>query len=219
MNNPTVNLANLINQNLPFSSETLNNINIPQSTFAMDTGRYGSALVSSRIFANKSLEDSEWIKITFLTLLGFGIYSIVVANIFDINKIKQKNFRLAVDDLLKFGIMLVTLRLFSGDPLIDTNWILGSSFILIGLVIYDFGTIHMVDTEKLHKLNKITNETRKALDDTIKFSTMFIISGFLTEQFNSTNQFLTKEWILECIGFIVGIVAYDYLLSKYFGDI
>ena len=191
------------------SSDTLNNI-------TMDTGRFGSALTSSKIFddignnfTKPKTNDWEWIKITILTLVGFCIYNLVVANLINTDNIKNKNVKLAINDSLKFGTMLISVRLLLGESLADIEWIKESLCVLIGLMAYDFGTIQLINTNKLMEDNIISKQSKLAIDDTIKFSTMFFVSTWLSSKnFN-------KHWLFETTGFIVGIVAYDYLLSEY----
>ncbi len=185
-----------------FSSDTINNLNI-------DIAHFGSALVSSRIINNQILNDWNWIKVSLLTLLGFSIYNLIIANLINTSIIDNENIKMAIDDILKFGTMLLSLRLFLGESLNDMDWILGSCYILIGLIVYDFGTINLLNTKYLNNKKIISNKTKMALDDIIKFSTMLIISRWLS------NDNFSKLWILESIGFIVGLVAYDYLISDY----
>ena len=108
-----------------------------------------------------------------------------------------------MDDILKFGTMLVASRFLSGLPLNDNNWMKETASILAGFVTYDFVTIHAYDTSGFSTVNKL------AINDVIKFGTMFIVSRFL-----SGNEF-NSEWAMSSTGFIVGLLAYDYLLVSY----
>lgn len=184
------------------SSDIINN-------FDIDTFKFGTAQTTENFFI-KNLKFFDGIKITILTMLGFGIYNLIIANIINTNHITHYNIKLAVDDILKFGTVYVFLRLMSGQPFHDKEWISEVLFTLIGFITYDFLTIHVIDTEKMEKEDTITAETKLAINDVIKFSTMLFISRIL-----SGKEF-TKEWLSESFGFIIGLVAYDYLLSNMF---
>lgn len=152
----------------------------------------------------------QGIKLTILTLIGFAIYNFIIVKIIDTKHIPHYNIKLAVDDILKFGTVYIFTRILSGQSFFDREWINEVIFILFGFIIYDLFTIHIVDTEIMEKENEITRETKLAINDIIKFSTMFLISGFLMgREFN-------KEWLTESFGFIISLVAYDYLLSDIF---
>ena len=183
-----------------YISDSINN-------FEIDTAKFGIALTSEHLFNKQSSNNFEWLKLTILSLIGFAVYNLIISNIINTNAIPHYNIKLAVDDVLKFGTVYVFLRLATGGTLYDKEWLYEVIFVLAGFVTYDLFIIHSVDTKKLETENTITRETRLAIDDILKFSTMFIISRLLS------GKDFDEEWLSSTFGFIIGLVAYDYLLS------
>lgn len=179
-----------------YSSEVFANIKT-------DSLHFGPALLVSRLFEQKPLNDIEWVKASILTLIGFAVYQTIVRYFIKTDGISNGNIKYAVDDILKFGTMLVASRFLSGLPLNDNNWMKDSASILTGFVTYNFVTAHVYDTNKLSPKHKL------AADDVLKFGTMFLVSRFLT------GKAFDKEWAMSSTGFIVGLLVYDYLLSSY----
>ena len=176
------------------SSETLNNIRV-------DSGRFGSAMLSEQYLKGESLTDMAWIKSSLLTLVGFAIYQVVVRQLIRTDGVAHRNIRMVLDDILKVGTMLVASRLLSGQQLNDTNWMRESAFMLAGFAAYDLVTVHAVDT------SRFDNKVKLALDDVIKFSTMFTVKQWL-----SGGEFDLK-WAKASGFYMVGLVAYDLLLA------
>lgn len=154
-------------------------------------------------------DEINWLKVSILTLIGLGVYNLTIANILNVDYINHHNLKLAINDIIKFGSMFVILRFLSGEPLNDYNWIIEVFYVLVGFMTYDFIVIDFINTNELKNNNKICRETKMAIDDVTKFLTMFVISRWLS------GKKFTKEWILNVVGFLVGLVAYDYLISEF----
>lgn len=153
-------------------------------------------------------DEINWIKISILGLIAFGVYNLTIANLINTDHIPHQNLKLAINDILKFGTIFIFLRFISGEPLMDFEWIVEFIYIMVGFFTYDFIVVDFIDTNELLKNKKISKETKMAIEDTMKFLTMFIVSRWLS------GKKFSKEWIMNVTGFIVGLVAYDYLLSE-----
>lgn len=176
------------------SSDTLNNVRI-------DSGHFGTAMLSAQLLSGKSVTDRDWLKSSLLTLVGFAVYQVLVKQLVKTDGVAHVNVRSALDDILKVGTMLVASRYLSGQPLNDPNWMKESAFILAGFVTYDLAVVHVADTSSLSKRH------RMAADDVVKFSTMFVVSRWLAgQEFN-------MEWAKGCAYYIAGLVAYDMFLA------
>jgi len=144
--------------------------------------------------------DYEWLKVTFLALIGFAVYQIVIRNLINTSGIQYNGLRMAFDDILKFGTMFIVLRLLSNKSISDKTWLSRVLMVLCGFMIYDFAIINVFDT------TGYTTKMQMALNDTIKFGTVFIVFQLL----DGGN--FDKEWFLGTGGFIVGLWLYDFLL-------
>lgn len=96
---------------------------------------------------------------------------------------------------------LISQRLFERKPLDDKIWIVSTALTIIGFVAYQILIASWLDTSKY-----LVGSTRVALDDTLKFSTMFFISRLLSGQSLSD-----PEWIKTSGLFVGSLVTYDLL--------
>lgn len=160
---------------------------------------------------NRDLSNTyKWIKVSILTLIGFAVYSIFINTLIDTSSIKHQNLKLAIDDILKFGTVFIFIRLALNESLLNIEWITEVFSVLVGFIVYDFIAINIIDTHKLEKNGKISRNTKLAINDAMKFITMFIISRILI------GKPFTKNWLHNITGFLIGIISYNYLLSDIF---
>lgn len=176
------------------SSETLNNVRI-------DSGHFGTAMLTAQFLSGKSLSDKDWLKSSLLTLVGFAVYQVLVKHIIKTDNVSPVNVRSAIEDLLKVGTMLLVSRYLSGQPINDPNWLKESLFIIAGFITYDLAVVHVADTTKL------APRVKASVDDVVKFTTMFVVSRWL-----SGNEF-NAEWAKGCVFYMTGLVAYDMILA------
>ncbi|ARF08825.1 hypothetical protein Catovirus_1_875 [Catovirus CTV1] len=153
-------------------------------------------------------DEINWVKMSIISIIAFAAYNLTVANLINIDHIPHHNLKLAINDIIKIGTIFVALRILLGEPLTDPEWIIELVYMLTGFLTYDFIVIELLNTDELKNNNRISKETKMAIDDILKFSTMFIVSRWLS------GKKFTKEWISNVVGFIVGFVAYDYLVSE-----
>ena len=171
-----------------------------------DSLKFGPAMITERLFKGESLMDYEWIKSTFLVLVGFAIYQVLVRNLIKTDGIQNKSIKMSVDDILKFGVMLLSHRFLSGHPLNDRDWMKEVAYVLSGFVVYDVLVVRVYD---FYNVSSFSKNTQMAIDDVLKFSTMFVVSRWL-----SGNEF-NREWLIGISGFMTGLVLYDYFLSSW----
>jgi hypothetical protein len=103
---------------------------------------YGSGLVVSNLLIStvdkKPIFEKEWATGSLYILFGFIVYRILTFRFVPQNL--DDNIKLATNDVVQFGTMLVIVRLFqtrSLEGLTDTNWLLSLLFALSGFVAYD----------------------------------------------------------------------------------
>lgn len=188
------------------SSDVFNNIKI-------DTAKVGLAQATQQLGENRSLAsltDATWLKKAVLTLVGFAVYNLIVANVVSTGGLKDVNIKMAVDDILKVGTMLIVRQfLLEGYQGLHREWMQESAYILIGFMVYDFAVSKFIDTQQLEMSGTISRAGRISINDALKFGTMFTVSRFLEGKAFDTN------YILGSAGFIAGLVAYNYLLAGF----
>lgn len=183
------------------SSDVLNNIK-------MDTLKFGvSAETGARLSKERtlnSLTDPAWLGQTLLVILGFAVYQIVVRRLISTD-FAAGSSKLALDDILKVGTMLVFKQVVSTRDVAsvrDASWQMNTFSVLAGFVSYDFVTRHLYDTSSL------AGPLKASVDDAMKFGTMFVVSQLIQ------GKSFDAEWATVSGGYIAGLVAYNYLLSK-----
>ena len=147
------------------------------------------------------LTDKDWQISTLLVLLGFTVYQMAVARFFDTSSVTSGPLKNALDDVLKFGTMLVVSQLLAGKSLADQAWMKSTAFTLVGFVAFDLVTYRLSD------MMSGTPKQKLMVSDAVKFGTMFTVSRYLSGQpFNTA-------WMLENGGFIGGLMIYDYFFT------
>lgn len=174
------------------SSETFSNIK-------GDSLKIGTAMAASQGLTGKSVTDSAWLKSSVLTLVGFAAYQVLVRKFVVTDGVKNVNVKMALDDILKVGTMLVVSRFLSGNPLNDKEWMRNSAGTIAGFVAFDLATHRVVPSHPDVKIQAV-------LTDTVKFGTMFAVSQYLA------GSAFDREWLMNSGTFIVGLAVYNYLL-------
>lgn len=158
----------------------------------------------------KSIWNSDEInivKMSILSTIGIIIYTYVICSIIDTKLIEHDDIRTFADDVLKFGTLFLFMRLLSGESLGDPIWIAEIMYTFLGFFVYDFVILNIIDTHIPKKTNEFSIKARQSFSDAIKFLTMFTITRYI-----SGKEF-TTQWLLNVIGFVIGIVTYDLLIS------
>jgi hypothetical protein len=112
-------------------------------------------------------------------------------------------------DVFKVSSALITQRLFQGKPLDDKLWVVSTALTVIGFVAYQLLVNSWLDTSKLAK-----GSAKIAIDDIIKFSTMFVVSRVLSGGAASEtggSVMSNEEWVKDSGLFIASLVTYDLL--------
>jgi hypothetical protein len=115
-------------------------------------------------------------------------------------------------DVFKVSSALITQRLFQGKPLDDRLWIVSSALTIIGFVTYQLLIASWLDTSKLAK-----GAAKVAIDDILKFSTMFVVSRVLSGGAASetgAEPLSQEEWVKDSGLFIASLVTYDLLFHE-----
>lgn len=173
----------------------------------VDWHKVGMALVVARLLTTQSLAalgDKDWYMSSLLTLLGFTAYNLVTARLVDSGKFADGRLKAALDDVLKVGTMLVVSRLLAGGSLNDAAWQKASALTLVGFVAYDLGSFRVTDVVAANCANNV----KAAVEDTVKFGTMYAVSRYLS------GQEFTREYLMESGAFIAGLVSYDLLFVQ-----
>jgi len=187
------------------SNDLLSQI-IPQSVATNiynDTMQFGLALLLARLVLQKNILDKEWLIKSLLVLLGFAAYQLTINRFINTSMYVSGNLKLAIDDVLKFGTMLLVSRYLSSKSLSDDEWMKEVGFMLTGFVSYSLVTQRLLNNNVIN-VNTLTPNLSLAISDGLKFSTMYLVSRWL-----SGNEF-SREWMLESAGYTVGVMAYDY---------
>ncbi len=186
-----------------FDRSTVNNIK-------SDTLQFGIALLMSHLFAGKSLfeKDCQNSKTILLSLLGFAVYQIIISKLFVTDSLNS-TLRVVIDDTLKFFTMLYVLKYFGDHDNLYTKefglvtFNVLSSFLLYNSIVSKNVTARIVG-------NKLKFNELSAVSDLIKFSFVFGLTGVLNKLSNVGN--LDLEYFRLSLGFITGLVVYDFLL-------
>lgn len=164
-----------------------------------DWYKFGVAYVVAQLLMMKQL-DKEWAVSTLLTLLGFTAYQVFTSNVIDSGRVAHGTFKNALDDVLKFGTMLIVSHLLSGGSIYDPEWQKETATILAGFVAYDLVTYRVADAVGLQ------GNVNVALNDVVKYGTMFVGSRLLM------GKPLDREWAISSGAFVAGLVVWDLVL-------
>jgi len=108
----------------------------------------------------------------------------------------------AKTDVSRVATALITQRLFQKKPLNEQVWIVSTALTILGFVSYQLLINSWFDTSKLAE-----GSSKQAIDDILKFSTMYFITRLLSGQSLSD-----PEWIKDTGLFVGSIVLYDVAL-------
>lgn len=173
----------------------------------VDALKFGTMFIVSRALAEQSLVDMEWVKTSVLTILGFAVFDIVVANFVNLKNVNlQDELREMVGTWLKVGTMMVTSRYLAGGNLYDRQWLREVFYTMVG-----FNTFTLV-TKKFQEMNqtKLSPMTAAVVGDWLNAGTMMVVSRIMSQE-NLGDPVWLKSTFLSLLGFTV----YDVFVAKY----
>jgi hypothetical protein len=112
-------------------------------------------------------------------------------------------------DVFKVSSALITQRLFEGKPMDDKVWMVSCMLVIIGFIAYQLLIASWLDTSKIAK-----GSGKVALDDVLKFSTMFVVSRVLSgggPRETAGPIMSHDDWVKDSGLFIASLVTYDLL--------
>jgi hypothetical protein len=163
----------------------------------------------------------KWLASSIFVLIGFATYSILVRYFTyqQVNAMDRMDMRMAVEDVLKVGTMLIVFQILSiifevknkegKNREFNREWLGYSVSVLAGFVSYDLIVFNLINTNKIidPSVCDMNRRAKMALDDTLKFGTMLIVSRLLQGKNFDT------LYVAESVGFIGGLVFYNLVLS------
>lgn len=178
-----------------------------------DNLKFGSALIFSQIFIKSNLEsilEPKFLKIFFLTLLGFAIFQSVTRQIIKIENIQSEVFKYTAFDSLRLFTMILVSRNLPGKNAFHQSWIKEGTNIISGFAIYNiFFRKYLEDNfinENWHY------KYQNMLKDLFKYSITLTIIGMLSH--NTDIQKFDTNYIKFIFGYTFGFLFYDYFFSK-----
>lgn len=115
-------------------------------------------------------------------------------------------------DVLKMSSAFITQRLFQGKPLDEKLWVVSSALVIIGFITYQLLIASWLDTSKI-----ASGSAKVAIDDILKFSTMFVVSrvlaGDVSYNLEGDKVVSQADWVKDSGLFIASLVTYDLLLN------
>ena len=183
-----------------------------------DNLKFGSALIFSQIFIKSDLNniniasilEPKFLKILFLTLLGFAIFQSITRQILKIEKIESDKIRYTIFDILRLFTMILVSRNLAGNNVFHQNWIKEGINIITGFAIY--GLFLRAPLEELIINENLNYKYQNMLKDLIKYPTTLSIIGTLSH--NTSIQNFDANYIKFIIGYTSGFLFYDYFFSK-----
>jgi hypothetical protein len=115
-------------------------------------------------------------------------------------------------DVFKTSSALITQRLFQGREIDDRMWIVSTALTIIGFITYQLLVASWLDTSKIAK-----GSAKVAIDDILKFSTMFVVSRMLSggDDKEFKGEVITQDqWVRDSGLFIASLVTYDLLFHE-----
>jgi len=171
-----------------------------------DILKIGAMILMARLVGKQSLRDKEWISVSLYILLGFAVYHILIRHIINPHDyVDMSAIRYAVDDFIKFGVVLIIVRLAltrNIGSLTDSTWLKQTSIILGGFALYDIVVAKIVE-----KINIPLNANYiVVINDVIKFGTMFA-----TLKWFSDGNLKDPEWLKEVGAALAGLAIYHFI--------
>lgn len=114
-------------------------------------------------------------------------------------------------DVFQTASAHITRRLFEGKPVDDKVWIVSVALVIVGFVAYQLLIASWLDTSKL-----ASGSAKVAINDVLKFSTMFVVSRVLSggAGWDSETPGMSQEdWVKDSGLFLASLVTYDLLFN------
>lgn len=167
--------------------------------------KVGTMLVVSQLLSGKSIADPTWQFASLATLVGFTIYQITFRQFVPTEEAGR--FQGVADDWLKVGTMLTASHLMTGGSL-NADWMKASLFTLFGFSVYQLLVRPRADTDEMRKDHP---EWAGAIDDALKFGTMFLVVQAL-----KGGSLLDTAFIASSLFTILGFSVYHFGTSGLF---
>ena len=175
-----------------------------------DLLKFSTAVITERLFQGKPMNDKVWIVAACLNVIGFVSYNLLITTWLDTGKYMSGSAKVAVDDVLRFATLFMVCRLLSGgaywqnSEASNAEWVKDCGIFLASIVVYDL----VLDEAVKNRLARFSGATNAALNDGIKWMTIFSTINFLKGgEFN-------QEWLLTAGGFTSGLMIYDLLVER-----
>lgn len=192
----------------------------PLSTFENirnDTIKFGYAFALTGALLTENLLGKEWIVPTFLFIMGYIIYHLVIVKLLNPYKISHLltgkeniNFTIMIDTFTKNAFMLTMARLMLNQPF-DEAFFLEITSTLTAYTIYDAFIINIFQYI-VGEANVFIQPEFMAINDTIKFGLMFVIRQW------ALGKKYDPVFTIGSVGVLLGLVTYDLLVMKYIRD-
>lgn len=175
-----------------------------------DLLKFSTGVITERLFQGKPINDKVWIVAACLTIIGFVSYNLLVASWLDTSKYVSGSVKRTLDDILRFATLFMVCRLLAGGAYWQNSeastaeWVKDSGIFLVSIAVYDLALEEAVRG----RLERFTGATNAALNDGVKWMTIFATINFLKGgEFNN-------EWIMTAGGFTAGLMIYDVLVER-----
>lgn len=176
---------------------------------ANDILKVGAMIIMARIFSSRSIQDKEWISMALYLMLGFAVYHILIRHIINVHSfVDMYSVRTAIDDFIKFGIVLIVIRLAQTqniNSLTDSNWLKQIAIILTGFALYD-----LIVAKIVSKFNVPLNAGNMIiLSDVLKFGSMFVVLKWFKD-----GNLTDPSWMKEVGAALGGLAIYHYISQR-----
>lgn len=173
----------------------------------LDALKFGTMFIVSRALAEQSLVDMAWVKSSVLTIVGFAVFDILVANLVNFDNVNLKDeLREVVETGLKVATMMIVSRFLSGESLQDQEWIKESLYTILG-----FNTFTLV-TKKFMEVNandKLSPKAKAVIQDWANVGTMMVVSRIM-----SAKSLTDPVWLKGSLLTLLGFTVYDVFVAK-----
>lgn len=174
----------------------------------LDALKFGTMFIVSRALAEQSLVDMAWVKSSVLTIVGFAVFDILVANLVNLDNVNlQDELKEMVETWLKVATMMIVSRYLSGGSLQDPNWVKESLYTILG-----FNTFTLV-TKKFMQRNptgKLSPKAKAVVEDWLNVGTMMIVSRIMSAQ-----SITDPTWLKGSMLTLLGFTVYDVFVAQH----
>lgn len=152
---------------------------------------------------------SEWITAIMNHLLGFVVYYLIVQKLLKSNVQNNSESTImkdVINDIFKFGTMLITARILSGLSLDNNTWQIQVLYVLVGYSVYN------LVVKKLIPVNNLKPQMKDISNNWLKQGTMMIVFRLLSEK-----SFNDPVWLTRSLYYLLGFTVYQIGTKPLFG--